>query len=418
MMTIPAPPDSDQHLVNSPPNGRKSNRWQSGWLRWLLAAVVIALIIGLIVFFSRSQQSQSEAKTDPKADTAQAALTVSVTQPERSNWQQTLEANGNIAAWQDVVIGTELSGLRLTEVTVNVGDVVKRGQLLARLNTATIEAELAQSRASLAEAQAVLNDAIANAKRIQALKNTGAISAQEAAQYATSQQTAQARLDLARAQIESGQLRLTQARILAPDDGVISARTATTGSLAQTGQELFRMIRDNRLEWRAEVTNSEIYQLKPGMAVEVFSADPARPSVRGTVRMIAPVIDTQTRYGIVYVDVPSSAALRMGMFAKGRFMLGSQPALTLPQNSVLLRDGFAYVFVLDRNNRVHQQKVQLGRRQGDRIEVIGLPANVQVAATGTAFLSDGDLVKRAAAIPDTRLNDQLNRQFAARESGA
>ena len=377
--------------------------------RWMVVAglVIVALLIILfVVFFKKNKDTTQTAATNADAQ-PQSALTVTVTQPQSRNWEKTLEANGNIAAWQEVVIGSELSGLRITQVKVNVGDVVKRGQLLAQLNPETINAELAQSRASVAEAQATLNDAAANAKRILALKNTGAISAQEAAQYSTTQQTAQARLDLARAQIESSQIRLTQSRIVAPDDGVISARTATVGSLAQTGQELFRMIRDNRLEWRAQVTSAELYRLKPGMKVSVISADPNQPAIMGTVRMIAPTINDDTRYGLVYVDLPRSSALRMGMFVKGTFQLGTQDALTLPQSSLLLRDGFAYVFILDRQNRVHQQKIETGRRVDDRVEVIGLPANVRVVVSGTAFLTDGDTVKVATAIPQTPLNRQL-----------
>ncbi|RYY79101.1 MAG: efflux RND transporter periplasmic adaptor subunit [Moraxellaceae bacterium] len=382
-------------------SAKKTKRWMI-----LAALLIVALLIILFFIFSKKDKTTAQTHTAQNGQ-SQAALTVTVTQPESRNWEKTLEANGNIAAWQEVVIGSELSGLRITQVNVNVGDVVKRGQLLAQLNPETIDAELAQSRASVAEAQATLNDAAANAKRILALKNTGAISAQEAAQYSTTQQTAQARLDLARAQIESTNIRLAQSRVIAPDDGVISARTATVGSLAQAGQELFRMIRDNRLEWRAEVTSAELYRLKPGMKVSVISADPNQPAIMGTVRMIAPTINDDTRYGLVYVDLPHSSALRMGMFVKGTFELGAQTAQTLPQSSLLLRDGFAYVFVLDSKNRVHQRKIETGRRVGDRVEVIGLPANVRVVVSGTAFLTDGDTVKVATAIPPTPLNRQL-----------
>lgn len=394
---------------SQPPYASNKSSKTSKTRRWIimaLALTVVIIVIALVLFSKQRKDSVQAAPNTPTSQT-QSALTVTVTQPESRSWEKTLEANGNIAAWQEVVIGSELSGLRITQVNVNVGDVVKRGQLLAQLNPETINAELAQSRASVAEAQATLNDAATNAKRILALKNTGAISAQEAAQYSTTQQTAQARLDLAKAQIESSQIRLTQSRIVAPDDGVISARTATVGSLAQAGQELFRMIRGNRLEWRAEVTSAELYRLKPGMKVSVISADPNQPAIMGTVRMIAPIINADTRYGLVYVDLPRSSALRMGMFVKGTFQLGIQDALTLPQSSLLLRDGFAYVFILDRQNRVHQQKIETGRRVGDRVEVIGLPANVRVVVSGTAFLTDGDTVKVASAIPSTPLNRQL-----------
>lgn len=377
---------------------------------WLIAAIIIVLMT--VAFFMWKTSSSKNSDTDDKQNNAQtntqkAALTVTVVSPEQQNWKQVFTANGNIAAWQEVVISSELSGQRLTRVNVNVGDEVKRGQILAEINSETIRADLAAAKASYAEAQAVLADAITNNKRIQQLKNTGAISAQESTQYQTSQATAQARLDAAKAQIESNQLRLAQTQVISPDNGVISARTATVGSLAQTGQELFRLIRDHRLEWRAEVTTTDLYKLQQGMTAHVISPDPSQPKVTGQVRMIAPVIDPQTRYGLVYVDLPTTQAIRMGMFVKGEFDLGEKTAITIPQTALLLRDGFSYVFVLDQNNRVTQKKVTTGRRQNDRVEILDLPLNVKVVSSGTGFLTDGDLVNVAQAIPETPLTQKL-----------
>lgn len=376
---------------------------------FILAIVIVLLLVAFLLWKSGSSNKAAATEKPNNAETTEqkAALTVTVVQPEQQNWKQTFTANGNIAAWQEVVIGSELSGQRLTRVNVNVGDEVKRGQVLAEINSDTIRADLAAAKASYAEAQAVLADAVTNNKRIQQLRNTGAISAQELTQYQTSQATAQARLDATRAQIESNQLRLAQTQVISPDNGVISARTATVGSLAQTGQELFRLIRDHRLEWRAEVTTSDLYKLKQGMNARIFSPDPAQPAITGKVRIIAPVIDPQTRYGLVYVDLPATQAFRMGMFVKGEFDLGEKPALTIPQTALLLRDGFAYVFIVGKNNRVAQQKVTVGRRLADRVEILDLPANVKLVASGTGFLTDGDLVTVAKDIPDTPLTKQL-----------
>lgn len=380
---------------------------KKGWL--ILAIAVVLLIIAVVIWQTGTAKKSVNPEKAKNADTTEqkAALTVTIVQPQQQNWEQTFTANGNIAAWQEVVIGSELSGQRLTRVNVNVGDEVRRGQVLAEINSETIRADLAAAKASYAEAQAVLADAITNNKRIQQLKNTGAISAQESTQYQTSQATAQARLDAAKAQIESNQLRLAQTQVVSPDNGVISARTATVGSLAQTGQELFRLIRDHRLEWRAEVTTSDLYKLKQGMTAHIVSPDPAQPAVTGKIRMIAPVIDPQTRYGLVYVDIPTTQAVRMGMFVKGEFDLGQKLALTVPQTALLLRDGFSYVFIVNDKNRATQQKVTVGRRLGDRVELLNLPENVKVVSSGTGFLADGDLVSIAKDIPETPLSKQL-----------
>ena len=390
-------------MTSQTPQKTKKKVW------FILAIVIVLLLVAFLLWKSGSSNKTAATEKPDNAKTTEqkAALTVTVVQPEKQNWKQTFTANGNIAAWQEVVIGSELSGQRLTRVNVNVGDEVKRGQVLAEINSDTIRADLAAAKASYAEAQAVLADAVTNNKRIQQLRNTGAISAQELTQYQTSQATAQARLDASRAQIESNQLRLAHTQVISPDNGVISARTATVGSLAQTGQELFRLIRDHRLEWRAEVTTSDLYKLKQGMNARIFSPDPAQPAITGKVRMIAPVIDPQTRYGLVYVDLPATQAFRMGMFVKGEFDLGEKPALTIPQTALLLRDGFAYVFIVGKNNRVAQQKVTVGRRLADRVEILDLPANVKLVASGTGFLTDGDLVTVAKDIPDTPLTKQL-----------
>jgi RND family efflux transporter MFP subunit len=234
-----------------------------------LAAAALAAVVGAAALWSvvtQAQDGKAQAEAAKKAaPAARPAMTVTLTSPQAADWPQLIAANGNVAAWQEAVIGAEISGLRLTEVLVNVGDVVKKGQLLARLSSDTVAAELNQSRAAAEEAQANLAEARANADRARQVQASGALSAQQISQFLTAEQTALARLNAARARVQADELRMTQTRVVAPDDGVISARTATVGSMAQGGQELFRLIRGGRLEWRAEVTAAELARVKPGM---------------------------------------------------------------------------------------------------------------------------------------------------------
>jgi RND family efflux transporter MFP subunit len=183
--------------------------------------------------------------------------------------------------------------------------------------------------------------------------------------------------------------------VLSPDDGVISARAATVGSLTQPGQELFRLIRGGRLEWRAEVTASELGRIRPGLAVHIVPpGSAAGERIAGTVRMVAPTVDPQTRNALVYVDLPADAPARPGMFARGEFQLGTGSALTLPQSAVLLRDGFSYVYRIEPDAKVQQVKVSIGRRSGDLVEITGgLEPGARVVASGGAFLADGDSVR-------------------------
>ncbi|MEY4906832.1 MAG: hypothetical protein RL260_550 [Pseudomonadota bacterium] len=339
----------------------------------------------------------ARAADAPAASAApKAALTVAVTTPQSGTLPQSLAANGSVSAWQDIVIGAETQGLRLVEVNVQIGDRVKKGQVLARLQSETLAAELAATKASLAEAEATLAEAQANADRARALQPSGALSTQQIQQYTTGEATARARLQSAKARLTADTLRLNQTSIKAPDDGTISARLATMGAIAQPGQELFRLIRQGRLEWRAEVPAADMHRVQPGMAVKVVPAGGS--AIDAKVRMLAPTVDPATRNGLVYVDLPAGNAARPGMFARGEFVIGQSSALTLPQTAVLLRDGYSVVFRLGKDSRVQQTKVQIGRRLGERVEVTGgLDAAAQVVASGGGFLADGDLVKVVTA---------------------
>ncbi|HEY3046648.1 MAG TPA: efflux RND transporter periplasmic adaptor subunit [Polaromonas sp.] len=375
---------------------------------------IIALSMGAVAIFS----SKSGANDAPKAASAKPALTVATALPQQLNLPVKLSANGNITAWQEAIIGSESNGLRLVQVLVNVGDPVKAGQVLAVFSGDSVQAEMAQARASLLEAQANAADAADNAARARTLASSGALSTQQINQYATAEQTAKARVEAAKAVLEAQQLRGRQTRVLAPDNGVISARTATVGSVVSAGTELFRMIRGGRLEWRAEVTSAELGRIKAGTKATVVAASGAQ--LVGRVRMIAPSVDPQTRAALVYVDLPVSAGMaspaKAGMFARGEFDLGTTSALTIPQPALVVRDGFNYVFRLNADKHVSQLKVQTGRRAGDRVEILsGLAADARVIVSGAGFLNDGDLVRvNDAQASNTPLAPASNAQEAVK----
>jgi RND family efflux transporter MFP subunit len=351
-------------------------------------ALTAAALLGAATLVVRA----ADDKMAVPAAAARPALSVTTTQPQSAALPLKIAANGNIAAWQEAIIGTEANGLRLAEVRVNVGDAVKRGQVLATFAPDLLQADVAQIRAVVAEAEAALAEAAANAARARELQTSGALSEQQINQFMTAERTAQARLEAQRAQANVQALRLRQTQVLAPDDGVISARSATVGAVLPAGAELFRMIRQGRLEWRAEVAASDLARVKPGMGVSVTPAGSA--PIAGKVRMLAPTVDPLTRNGIVFVDLGPSRDARAGMFARGEFDIGTGQGLTLPQSAVLLRDGFSYVLRVGADSKVSETKVTVGQRLGDRIEITGgLDANARVVASGGGFLSDGDLVR-------------------------
>ncbi len=358
--------------------------------------------------------------------TAKPALTVTTAQPQRASLPLKLTANGTVAAWQEASIGSESSGLKLASVRVNVGDAVKAGQVLATFAPESVAADVAQTRAALVEAEANASEAAANAERARTLQASGALSAQQINQFFTAEKTARARVDAARATLAAQQLRLNHTQVVAPDAGVISSRSATVGAVVGAGTELFRLIRQGRLEWRAEVTSAELGRISTGTPVAVTL--PGGGAVKGRVRMVAPTVDVQTRAALVYVDLPAmsvagprgkqsaasgnagakapsggsavhavtSVGALPGMFARGDFEIGASDALTVPQQALVMRDGFSYLFQVGPDNRVTQLKVEAGRRIGDRVEITrGLEAGATVAVKGAGFLNEGDVVRVA-----------------------
>ncbi len=349
----------------------------------------------------------SGAHASDAPSTVKPALTVSTTRVQKTMLPLTLVANGNVAAWQEASVSAEVGGLRIADLMVQVGDVVQAGQLLAQLSADSVQAEVAMARAQLAEAQAAAQDAGINAERARALQNDSALSAQQISQMLSAEQMSKARLEAAKAGLDSQLLRLKHTQIVAPDSGTIVARNAALGAVVAPGTELFRMLRRSRLEWRAELTASELARVAVGASARISA--PGGGQWQGKVRMLSPSVDAQSRVGLVYVDLigpvnRNATSLKPGMYAPGEFLLGETPALTVAQQAVVVRDGFSYCFRMHNDGRVTQTRITTGRRAntaaGPVIEVLdGLEADALVVASGAGFLRDGDSVKVATPAP-------------------
>ena len=286
-------------------------------------------------------KSSSGAPTAPE----RPALAVTAGKASIRPLRSVVQASGAIAAWQEGSIGARISGLPVVAVDVNVGDVVKKGQVLARLDDAVVLTEMRQAEANLAAAQAAARQAAANRDRALTLKATGALSDQDILQSTTLAATGEAQVAQARAALEATQLKLRYTRLIAPDDGVISSRTAALGLISQSGTELFRFIRQGRLEWRAELTASQVTQVQPGQGAELQLPD--GHAVTGRVRQLSPQLSQDTRLALAYVDLDAASVIssgaRAGMYGSGEIRLGMNDAITVPAESVVIRDGRSYV---------------------------------------------------------------------------
>ncbi|HEY0966367.1 MAG TPA: efflux RND transporter periplasmic adaptor subunit [Opitutaceae bacterium] len=331
-------------------------------------------------------------KTEPAKAEPAAALTVALVSPRTDTWPERIVASGSIEPWEESIIGAEIGGLRLSEVLVNVGDAVTKGQLLARFSDENVRMDLIQAEAALVEAEANLVLAKDQADRARQLNATSAMSRQDLLNLETAEKRSAARLSTAQAQLEVQRLRLRYTQVLAPDAGVISARSATVGAVMANGTQLFRLIRQGRLEWRAELDSRALERIQPGQNVEIVLTGAAR--LRGVVRQSSPVVSATTRSGLVYVDLPEPGTLKAGMFLSGEILLPGSPALHAPESVLVHRDGFQYVMKVSADRRVRQVKVVTGRRNGKDVELLqGVTDEDQLVASGGSFLNEGDLVR-------------------------
>jgi RND family efflux transporter MFP subunit len=309
-------------------------------------------------------------------------------------WDTQIVANGVIAAWQEAVVSARTSGLALTDIRVDVGAAVKKGQVLARFDDRAAKADVEQAQASLTQATVNAKQASLNRDRMTALRGTGAVSEEAILQAVTQAESTAAQVSLARAGLSQAQVRLENTIATAPDDGLISARSATLGQAFNVATELFRLIRQNRLEWRAEVAAQDLARVQVGQEVAMKLADGT--TVAGRVRQIAPSLQANVRMGVVNIDLKPGSSAKPAMYAEGTIQTGRATSLVVPAESVVIRDGRSYVFVIQ-GDRVKRVLINAGRRNDTSVEVIsGLVQAQVIAQRGAGFLSDGDLVQIAS----------------------
>ena len=383
----------------------------SSSLRVFLGVCLLVLLLVGSVFLFRPDLFQAGEAGDGQPPAQRPAAVVAVAQPVQTQLPVQVLADGEVTAWQEASVASETNALTLSAVLVNVGDTVKRGDVLARFNGKTVAADVTQARAALAEAQAAATEAEANVRRARRLRGTDTLSAQQIEQYLAAGRTAQARVRSAQAALASKQQNWQNVELRAPDDGVISSRTATVGSVPAAGTELFRLIRQGRLEWQAELGARDVQRVKPGGPVAVYATD-GTPVV-GVMRARAPSEDTKKRTTLVYVDVPASPGLWAGMFARGAFDLGRSPALTVPMEALVPSEGFMYVYRLKtdghRGSADDRRDMAPGHRAGEGTGAASGHAESGNPAAGQGAATDRSSASAALALVE-RVRVKTGRQ--------
>jgi HlyD family secretion protein len=381
--------------------------WARSRRRWLLVAAGVVAIAA--VAFAASRFFPHKVAGGPPAP----VQTITVGAATQGTMGRTLVVNGSLAAWDELPVGAEAGGLAITQVAVEEGDRVTKGQLLAQLDDSVLRAQLAQARASVAQAEAGVRKAEAmsataasDVRRAKELSKNGFISGQLAEQRETTAATAVADVNVARQALVTAKAvaderaaQLAQTEVRAPTDGIVSKRTATLGNVVSVGQQLFRLIRDARVELRAEVPEMDLTHLTAGQPATILVNDSDPRPFQGKIRLIGATVDPQTRIGMVYIALPDDPALKPGMFVHGEIDIGSATVLQVPEEALVYKDAKPAVFVVTSDNHAKLHMVQTGARVNGSVEIVGgVAAGDRVALSGAGYLKDNDLVRVEAPV--------------------
>ncbi len=370
---------------------------------WLGAGVCLLLVsLGALLLWP----------SDEPAASVVPPLRVSTATAGPAMLNRSVQVNGTLVAREEIAISSSVPEQRVAEVKVEEGDSVESGQLLARLETQGLDAQIRQAQAALARARAAVGqqeavtvEAQATFKRIEWLGGSGAVSEQQVDERRAQADSAAANLRAARAEVEQALAQLADARhqrskadIRAPFAGVIVERVARTGALSG-GEPMFRLIREGAIEFEGEVAETDLVDITPGQTLRVRIAGISSP-MKGTIRRVGPKVDARSRLGRVRIELDYSPLLRVGTYAHGTLVLASRKLdVTLPARAFSIIDAHrAWVMRINDQGVIARQTVATGRRSGDLLEITsGLQAGERVVANASAFVREGDVVAVSAA---------------------
>ncbi|MFP5076897.1 efflux RND transporter periplasmic adaptor subunit [Rhizobium sp. YIM 134829] len=380
------------------------------------AFIALSLLAGVAL----AEEQKAAAPAEPLLPS------IVVTKATRTPVVDRVVATGTIQAVEETYVAPLVDGLSIQSLAVDIGDRVQAGQVLAVLNSDALvlqksqnEASLAKAKAALSQNEAQLIEAQANAEEAERvaqrnarLKETGSVSTALADQTESAAAVARARvrsaeqlIDVAKADIQVSEaqisdvdLRLARTEVKAPVAGTISAKTAKVGAIANGNDDpLFTIIRDSALEMRADVTEADLLKIAVGQKVALRLTD-SREVLEGTVRLISPMVDSQTRLGTVYLSIAKPERARIGMYATADIIVAAREGLALPLTAVTSgREGTTVRKV--ENGIVQMVKVTTGIQDGSKIEILsGLSEGEAVVAKAGAYVRDGDHIKPVDAV--------------------
>lgn len=356
-----------------------------------------------------SEQSVRQDRQNPDARQKQndEAIKLTVVSPKIAKFSPKLNLHGELVAKDDVAVGSALQGQQISEVLVEVGENVQKGQILALLDNAGVKAKFDQQTAALEAAKQNLNSAKAAfsesesaLKRAKNLVAKKVISSQELEQANAKEASARANLNSAKAQISQIDAQISEAKdqlakasVIAPVNGVVTAKKAQIGALT-SGEALFNIAKDGVIELSADTDAVELAQIKVGMSAtaQIYGI---KEAVKGKVRLVPVSVDTSSRLGKVKISLDGEAKF-IGSYAKVVIDLPEFSALALPVQAVSFTEKGAFTTIV-KDGKAQKQKIQTGLRANGLVQVIsGVSKDDEVALKAAALVNDGEAAQRSA----------------------
>ncbi len=397
----------------------------------LTAAILVAVIgTGLYVKglppFAKPPESHASTRetatqAPQKGTRIEAAPAVTVVRAGLARIRDTVLVTGTLVPRLEILVAPEVEGLRVTELLVEEGDRVEKGQLLARLEKETLNASLAQNDAMRAKAAAAITQAQSNivaaeARRVESgnaldrakpLSKSGVLSDSTLDQREAASRTAVAQLRVAEdglkvseaelAQVDAQRRdilwKLSRTEVQATVGGVVSRRNARIGGVASgaaVAQPMFNIIANGEIELEADVPEQDLARLKPNQKAAISIAGTGE--ITAKVRLVMPEVDKATRQGRVRIAITDGSRLRIGSFGRGDVLVREAETLALPASAVLFGAEGAYVQLVSAG-RIVTRKVETGLQSAVFVEIVSgiAPGDLIVAKAGT-FLREGDLI--------------------------
>lgn len=354
---------------------------------WIGAALAAVVLIGLWLFMHRGDSAADLNKAGAQVPT------VTVISPGRTTVAGRITATGTLAARRELPVGVAGEGGQVSQVLVEPGQWVRKGQVLAVIDRSVQVQQQASQSAQIQVARADAQLAQANLDRAQKLVARGFISKADIDRLTATRDAAVARVRVASAQLGELSARTARLNIVAPEAGLVLERKVEPGQVVSSGSGvLFRMAQGGEMEMLAQLSETDLAKLSPGVSAQVTPVGSAK-AFTGQVWQVSPVIDPQTRLGRARIALSYAPELRPGGFANAEIIAGTVVAPVLAESSVLSDNAGSYVYVVGPDNKVARRAVKTGPITATGIIVTeGLSGNERIVERAGAFLQAGETV--------------------------